>query len=867
MPRHARLAPHPRYTPGWVVRNPLRAILGVLADPMLRNGHALIASASMTQLFGVVYWIFAARLYPVAAVGRNSVAVSIMLFLSGVAELNLMSTLVRFAPTSGQRTIRLIINAYLTSATMGAVISSVFIFLIPRVDPQLDFLRSSPYIALWFVFSVAIGTIFVLEDSALTGVRAATFVPLENVTFSIIKLVLMVPLARILPAAGIYVSWTAAIAVAVIPTNAYLFGRAIPRHLREYPVTSPAPRFRDIRAFLIPDSVAALFMLASTALLPLLILDRLGPSAAGHYALAWIVGYSLFLVSLNMGSSLVVETAADQSDLRQLSRRSMTHLAKLLIPVVVVIVAAAPYLLLVFGRGYAQADVTPLRLLALASLPAIITNTAISVTRSQRRMRMVLGIQVSICALVWSLSAMLIGHLGITGAAVAWLIAQLATALALTVKPRLWMPSVRIGTRPLDTTNRADGDYRSPAGGEIMPASPEHAMPVHADPEQAGLQPTPVTRARGIPLGGRAVRVISPAPAEIWEEVAAADPSATPFQWPAWRDCVCSSGKWQDASRLYELPGGRQVVLMLARRTAWPGRLAPAASWPPGWGTGGVIAPGGVRPEEVAMVRDDLAAGWNLSTAVRPGYAAAPDWALVDGSSFVIPRTVHVAEFDGSFDQYLLRSVTAKRRGILRTAQRHIERAGVVMTSGNSPELVQAFYDVYLRWIEWRAAQRHMPTALAVWKGQRAESYEKFATVASRLGPGCLIWVAWWEDRPIGAMMSLYAGKSAVGWRAFTDRSTAPARFRLFELMAVEALRHAQESGCRHIEMGESVGKSDLAEVKERLGGREMSSPEYCFQRLPVAQGRLAFQKYRGRAERWLLARTRAPGPSVADQR
>jgi O-antigen/teichoic acid export membrane protein len=428
---------------------PLRTVTRVPRDPMLRNGHALIASASMTQLVGVSYWIFAARLYPVAVVGRNSAAISIMLFLSGVAELNLMSTLVRFLPTSGARTFRLIAGAYLASTLIGTVIGSAFLVFIPRVEPQLQFLRSGPYIAIWFVFSIAMGTIFVLEDSALTGVRAATFVPLENAAFSVLKLVLMIPFARLVPASGIYLSWTAAIVITIVPANAYLFARAVPRHLSRYPVASPPPRLRDIRAFLIPDSVAAIFLLASTALLPLLIIDRLGPSAAGHYALAWIIGYALFLVSLNMGSSLVVETAADQSRLRQLSRRSMTHLAKLLIPVVAVVVAAAPYLLLVFGRGYAQADVTPLRLLALAALPAVITNTAISVTRSRRRMRMVLGIQVAVFALVWGLSAVLIGPLGITGVAAAWLIAQTAIALALVVSPRSWMPPARHDTPAL----------------------------------------------------------------------------------------------------------------------------------------------------------------------------------------------------------------------------------------------------------------------------------------------------------------------------------------------------------------------------------------------------------------------------------
>ena len=67
-PGQARGSPRRDDSAGSIVRKPLNALRGVLADPMLRNGHALIASASVTQLVGVAFWIFAARLYPVAVV-------------------------------------------------------------------------------------------------------------------------------------------------------------------------------------------------------------------------------------------------------------------------------------------------------------------------------------------------------------------------------------------------------------------------------------------------------------------------------------------------------------------------------------------------------------------------------------------------------------------------------------------------------------------------------------------------------------------------------------------------------------------------------------------------------------------------------
>ena len=155
-----------------------------------------------------------------------------------------------------------------------------------------------------------------------------------------------------------------------------------------------------------------------------MIIDRLGPAAAGHYAIAWIIGYSLYLVSLNMGSSLIVETTAHQSAVRNRCLRSITHQAKILVPAVALIIAIAPYALMMFGQGYAAADVGALRLLALAALPALITNTAISAARSRRCMRTVVGIQVCICVLVWGLSAVLMDPLGITGVGAAWLIAQ-----------------------------------------------------------------------------------------------------------------------------------------------------------------------------------------------------------------------------------------------------------------------------------------------------------------------------------------------------------------------------------------------------------------------------------------------------------
>lgn len=363
------------------------------------------------------------------------------------------------------------------------------------------------------------------------------------------------------------------------------------------------------------------------------------------------------------------------------------------------------------------------------------------------------------------------------------------------------------------------------------------------------------SRVRDIRWRNRIVQVTTPVPTKVWAEVAAADPSTMPSHTPAWRECVHSGSGWRDASRLYELPGERQLVLMMARRPGPSTRLAVQASWPEGWGPGGVLAPGGASPDEVALVCADLAQSGSLSTTVRPGFLAAPAWPSASRGFSLVPRAVHVVHLGQSFEDFWSRSVSTRTRSNNRAAWRSLEQAGIVITRGNSPELVREFYQVYLQWIDWRARQRKMPTALARWRARRVEPFQKFATVASRLGEDCQIWVARWDGRPIGTAINLYADESAFGWRSFTDRSI-PSRFRLPEVLIVEGIRHACESGCRYIDLGQSVDNARLANIKERLGAQEHAFAEYCFGRLPLSTGQRSVERLRRRAEEWIMSRS-----------
>jgi hypothetical protein len=206
----------------------LRAQLRV---PLFRDGYALVLNSGLTALMGAVYWLVAAHEFSPRTLGVNSAAISAMMFLAGVAQLNLMSALLRFVPVAGAATKRLVVSAYAIATALGAVAGTVFVLGVRRWSPHLGFLLSPAFLA-WFVAATMAWCVFNLQDSVLTGLGRAVLVPVENQIFSTAKIVLLLALAAASPHYGILASWTAALVFSLVPVNLLIFRRLLPARAR-----------------------------------------------------------------------------------------------------------------------------------------------------------------------------------------------------------------------------------------------------------------------------------------------------------------------------------------------------------------------------------------------------------------------------------------------------------------------------------------------------------------------------------------------------------------------------------------------------------------------------------------------------------
>lgn len=407
-------------------------------NPLLRNGYLLSLSSALAAVFGFGYWAVAAWKYDAATVGSNAAAISMMTLVTTVAQLNLSSAMVRFVPTARCRTRQLVGVVYVISCATALVVGISAVVLVRQISPRTVFF-SDPLSRGAFVLGTVACTVFLIQEGVLTGLRRTALVPLENFIFVVVKLVLVLVLATVIPSHGIFVSWVVAQGGIVLVVAVFVFLWAIPRHERlSADLADDLPPVGDLARFVALDHAGAILAVGSMALMPILVIAALGAEQSAYFSMAWLVAFSVHLINFNMGTSLVVESAEDQSTLAEHCRNVLTHTGKLLVVVTVPLLLAAPYLLGLFGPAYRDADQT-LRLLVLSAFPHLVVVVALSAARSLRRMRLVVSVQAFQCAAVLLLMWRLLPVMGVSGAGVAWLAAQSMMAVGLLIRRDLWL--------------------------------------------------------------------------------------------------------------------------------------------------------------------------------------------------------------------------------------------------------------------------------------------------------------------------------------------------------------------------------------------------------------------------------------------
>lgn len=425
------------------MRTPTLRLIDLIRRPLYRNALYLWGFSLLSAGGGFIFWTLASRFYTPEAVGVGSATVAALSLLGTITHLGLGTGLVRSLPHLRDRRAALI-NTGLTLAAIAAVAGTAIFLLGARIwSPGLVYLNHNP----WFAVSFAI---FVVASGAGT-ILTFTFVALRD-TKHVATMGLVLQAARLLfclplMAVGGY-GLAAANGLAGITSVAAALW-LLPRIERGY---RPRPALsRDAAARLVPyglaNQAADLAMALPSLVLPIMVINTLGPTNSAHFYIGFFAGALLLTGTQALATSLFAEGSASIAELGRSTRHALGwSLAVAGLGAVVLVVIAGP-LLLIFGSGYSAASAGLVRVVALAAIPASVVYITMSVLRVRRRLHQLVGLTwaVSLTTLVSAQVLML--HLGILGAGVGVVAGQSVGAL-LCAGGLLW---VRLRPAPVET--------------------------------------------------------------------------------------------------------------------------------------------------------------------------------------------------------------------------------------------------------------------------------------------------------------------------------------------------------------------------------------------------------------------------------
>jgi len=401
-----------------------RFVASIRGDELLRNSFYLALSFATMGAFGFAFWTINARLFTASQVGIATTLISATTLVSYLSLLGFNSTFVRYLPTSRNRNSEINTGLILVFGA-GLVLGALYIGVVPSFTPKLLFVRSSPIFFGLFVIFAGLSAVNIVTDFVFIAYRAAKFnFIVDGILQSGTKLILPVMLVSV-GSYGIFASVGAGATVAVAFSIFFMV-----RFFQYRPKLEVSQQVvRTVFRYSAGNYVANLLNIAPIMALPLIVLDGIGPAAAGYYYITFQVATLLYAGQQAICNALFAEGSYADAVLPKLARRSGLILLGLSLPAGVLLAVLSRWILLVFGGGYSHHATSALVVFALAAPAAALYNWTDVLLKVLGRVSAVIWTNVMFAVIICGLAIAWVNR-GIAWVAFAWLLGNLAAGLA-----------------------------------------------------------------------------------------------------------------------------------------------------------------------------------------------------------------------------------------------------------------------------------------------------------------------------------------------------------------------------------------------------------------------------------------------------
>jgi GT2 family glycosyltransferase/O-antigen/teichoic acid export membrane protein len=351
---------------------------------LFSNAALLALGTGIASCLGFVYWWLAARTFPAAAVGAAAAAISLMNFIGHLGEVGLGALLIgevhRFRGRSGE----LVSAALVVSGVCSALFAFGYVLASSAISTNLDLGLAGAGTA--FILGCAFTGLTLVLDQGLVGLLRSWLQVTRNVSFAIVKLVMLAVLPVALGVAGqhagtIITTWVIGQVLSIV---------LLPLTARDKLDSVFARPNLDLLKPMLPGVGGHhglnLANLAPGLLLPFIVTTVLSPTINAAFYAAWTMMSVAFLVPASLATVVFAVGAKSPSDISGKLRASL-GLSMLSGVAVATLVHVAPnFLLGLFSSEYAQIAGASLSVLGLSVFPIAIKYHYVSVQRLDNRM-------------------------------------------------------------------------------------------------------------------------------------------------------------------------------------------------------------------------------------------------------------------------------------------------------------------------------------------------------------------------------------------------------------------------------------------------------------------------------------------------
>ena len=393
------------------------------------NSLYLLISNVLGAVLGFVFWIIAAHLYTTEQVGLASAVISAIGLLALFSCVGLSEGVVRFFPRE-DADVNSFLNTVLSILLVTSLLASViFIVGLGFWSPKLLFIRQSPIYLVFFVIMTLFYVLSTTLDSLYIARRKAVFALIRSAIFNGLKLVLIILFALFITSAGIMTAWGISVGIALL-AGVFLFFRYLQPHYKPSPVVIRKV-VNDVVHFSIASYTASLLGSGTISLLPIIVINLLGAEANAYFYIAWSIGTVLQMIPSSIATSLFAEGSNNENSLVPNIKRSIKMGLILMVPSVIIIFILARWLLGIFNKDYADNAATLLRILVIAMVPNAINTVYLSIKKVEKNIKIIYLVSAALAVMDIGLTYVLVPHMGINGAGIAWLASQIIVAICI----------------------------------------------------------------------------------------------------------------------------------------------------------------------------------------------------------------------------------------------------------------------------------------------------------------------------------------------------------------------------------------------------------------------------------------------------